>query len=107
MTIPLDTIRQYAAQIAERFHPSRIVLFGSQAWGTPHKDSDVDLLVVMPFEGKGMRQSVKICTEFYPPFPLDLIVRKPEEVDTRVERRDFFLQEIMNKGIVLYDQRNQ
>jgi predicted nucleotidyltransferase len=105
--IPLDNIQQYAEQIAERFRPASIVLFGSQAWGTARPDSDVDLLVVMPFEGKGMRQSVKICSEFYPPFPLDLIVRKPEEVATCVERRDFFLQDIMNRGIVLYDQRNQ
>jgi uncharacterized protein len=105
--ISLDSIQHYAAQIAERFHPARIMLFGSQAWGNPRPDSDVDLLVVMQFEGKGMRQSVKICSEFYPPFPLDLIVRKPEEVATCVERRDFFLQDVMNRGIVLYDQRNQ
>ena len=105
--IPLNNIQQYAERIAERFRPASIVLFGSQAWGTARPDSDVDLLVVMPFEGKGMRQSVRICHEFRPPFPLDLIVRKPEEVATCVERRDFFLQDIMNRGIVLYDHRNQ
>ncbi|HET6401760.1 MAG TPA: nucleotidyltransferase domain-containing protein [Candidatus Kapabacteria bacterium] len=107
MTIPFESIRHYATQIAERFHPSRIVLFGSQVWGSPRPDSDVDLLVVMPFDGKGMRQSVRICHEFHPPFPLDLIVRKPEEVATCVDRRDFFLQDVLNRGIVLYDQRNQ
>ena len=35
-------------QIAEKFKPEKIVLFGSQAYGTPHADSDVDILVIMP-----------------------------------------------------------
>ena len=41
-------IRRFARQVAERFHPDRIILFGSYAYGTPHADSDVDILVVMP-----------------------------------------------------------
>src|SRR5258706_16379839 len=46
--IPMRVIRVYARQIAKRFQPDRIILFGSYACGTPHEDSDVDLLVVMP-----------------------------------------------------------
>src|SRR5207249_10189463 len=46
--IPLRVIRRYARAIAEEFHPDQIILFGSYAYGTPHEDSDVDLLVVMP-----------------------------------------------------------
>ena len=43
--------------IAQAFHPDKIVLFGSYAYGQPHPDSDVDLLVVMPFEGSPFRQA--------------------------------------------------
>jgi predicted nucleotidyltransferase len=46
--IPLRVIRRYARAIAEEFRPDKIVLFGSYAYGTPHENSDVDLLVVMP-----------------------------------------------------------
>ena len=35
-------------RIVTRFEPSRVVLFGSHARGTAGKDSDADLLVVMP-----------------------------------------------------------
>jgi predicted nucleotidyltransferase len=104
--IPLEDIRQYAAQIAERFHPQRIILFGSQARGMTHPFSDADILVVMSFEGKAMRKAVEIRHELRCPFALDLIVRRPEEVANRVEERDFFLQEAIDQGIVLYDQRN-
>ena len=46
--IPMRVIRRYARAIAEEFRPDQIILFGSYAHGTPHEDSDVDLLVVMP-----------------------------------------------------------
>src|SRR6202011_4612235 len=46
--IPMRVIHRYARAIAEEFHPDKIILFGSYAWGIPHKDSDVDLLIVMP-----------------------------------------------------------
>src|SRR5437016_2954923 len=46
--VPRSVIGDYARQIAEQFHPERIILFGSYAYGKPHRDSDVDLLVVMP-----------------------------------------------------------
>lgn len=43
-----DRIEEMVRRIVERFHPERVVLFGSHARGTATPDSDVDLLVVMP-----------------------------------------------------------
>ena len=44
---PLSAIVRFARQIVQRFHPDKIILFGSYASGTPTPDSDVDLLVVI------------------------------------------------------------
>ncbi len=44
-------IKNLCRQIVENFNPQKIILFGSHAYGKPNADSDVDLLVVMPFEG--------------------------------------------------------
>ena len=44
----MSAIRRYARQIAEKFDPDKIILFGSYAYGQPHEWSDVDILVVMP-----------------------------------------------------------
>lgn len=41
-----ETIKEAARRIAEKFHPDRIILFGSYARGTADKHSDVDLLVI-------------------------------------------------------------
>src|SRR5437660_12198860 len=52
-------IRHYVRQIAQRFRPDKIILFGSFAFGTPNEDSDVDLLVVMPVRNP-VSQTVRI-----------------------------------------------
>jgi hypothetical protein len=43
-------IRDLCHQITREFNPDKIILFGSHAHGKPQWDSDVDLLVIMPFK---------------------------------------------------------
>lgn len=96
-------IRKYAEQIARQFHPQKIILFGSYAYGKPTEDSDVDMLVILPFEGKGAHKATEILLATDPRFPIDLLVRTPEQIKTRLKLGDFFIREITNKGKVLYE----
>src|SRR6266446_4334394 len=82
--VPMRVIRHFARQVAECFQPDKIILFGSHAYGTPHQDSDVDILVVMPARNKHS-QAVKIRWEVPAPFPMDLLVRTPQEVTRRLK----------------------
>ena len=92
-----------AQQIAERFQPERIILFGSHAYGQPHPGSDVDLLVIMETPLKEAEQATHICQRIDYHFGLDLIVRTPATLTRRLKLGDLFLQEIVNQGIVLYE----
>jgi predicted nucleotidyltransferase len=103
--IPLSAIRRFARQIAERFHPEKIILFGSYAYGTPHNESDVDLLVIMPTRN-AIDQAIRIDLAFERPFSVDLHVRTPYQLRQGLkdpEDRDWFLYEVMTKGKVLYE----
>ena len=100
--VPRSVIRRFARQVAERFQPDKIILFGSHAYGTPHADSDVDILVVMPARNQ-IDQAVKISLAIDPPFPLDIIVRTPHNMHWRLAAGDSFLREITTKGKVLYE----
>jgi predicted nucleotidyltransferase len=100
--VPMVVIRRFARQVAEHFHPDRIILFGSYAYGKPHADSDVDILVVMPARNQ-LDQAVKIELACDPPFPLDIIVRTPRNLRWRLKEGDSFLREVMAKGKVLYE----
>jgi predicted nucleotidyltransferase len=100
--IPVAAIRRFACQIAERFQPEKIVLFGSYAYGEPHEESDVDLLVVMPTRN-AIDQSIRITSAFEWPFMLDLIVRTPWQLERGLKDDDWFLREITEKGRTLYE----
>src|SRR3954470_16429613 len=104
--VPLVAIRRFARQIGERFRPLKVILFGSHAYGTPHEDSDVDLLVIMPARNM-IDQSVRIRRATGHRFPLDLIVRTPEYVRRRIEDGDWFLREIVSEGKVLYESTDE
>src|SRR5579885_415931 len=93
--VPMRVIRRFAQQVAEQFKPDKIILFGSYAYGTPHADSDVDILVVMPCRNQ-LDQAAKISIDIDPPFPLDIIVRKPHNLRWRLKAGDWFLREIVS-----------
>jgi predicted nucleotidyltransferase len=101
-SVPRRLIRRYARAIAEEFHPDKIILFGSYAYGTPNDSSDVDLLVVMPARNPH-DQAVRILWRLAAPFAVDLIVRTPREVKWRLEEGESFLTTIVSRGKVLYE----
>jgi predicted nucleotidyltransferase len=100
--VPLSVIRDFARRVVERFRPDKIILFGSHAYGTPHADSDVDILIVMKARNQ-LDQAVKIRLACKPPFPLDLIVRTPQNLRWRLDENESFLHEIVTKGQILYE----
>src|SRR5438876_9674126 len=103
--IPLAAIRRFARRIVERFQPDKIILFGSYAYGKPHEESDVDLLVIMRTKN-AIDQSIRITLAFEQPFSLDLIVRTPWKIERGLKDDNWFLREIMEKGKVLYEARD-
>lgn len=67
--VTMKQIREFGHGIAREFQAERVILFGSYASGKPTKDSDVDILVILPFKGKPVYQSVKNAYEAPPVFP--------------------------------------
>ena len=96
-------IRELARRIAEEFHPQRIVLFGSRAQGTAGQESDVDLLVIMPFRGPALSKTVEILDRVNPQFPVDLLLRTPEEAAWRYKGGDPIITEAFDSGVTLYE----
>lgn len=96
-------ISSFARQVARQFNPEKIILFGSYAYGKPTADSDLDILVIMPFTGRNPEKAAEIWMATKPKFPIDIMVRKPEELRKRLKMGDFFLREITEKGKVLYE----
>ena len=104
--VDIQEITELSNQIVTHFQPERIILFGSYAYGSPHQNSDVDLLVILPFQGKPFRKSLEILNKTNPKFSVDLIARNPDDAKRRYTEGDPLIQEAFNKGKVLYEQCN-
>lgn len=99
-----SAIQQAVDRIAARFHPYKIILFGSWARGQGGADSDADLLVVMPVDGSKRQQAVQIDLALEGiPIPIDLIVVTPEEVEKYRETIGTIIREAVREGKVLYE----
>ncbi len=97
-------IEDYCQRIAREFHPEKIILFGSHAYGTPDENSDVDLMVVMPRQpGSRQEQDIQIRRRVQAGFPVDLLVRDPLEVAQRLRENDTFMQVVTQHGRVMYE----
>jgi uncharacterized protein len=94
-----------AQQIAARFHGvHKVILFGSHARGEAGPDSDVDLMVLMDFEGHPVNQAAAIYNALgVRSFAMDILVRTPEKFHERCQMIDWFMREVRDQGKVLYE----
>jgi predicted nucleotidyltransferase len=97
-------IKRYCDAIARAFRPEKIILFASHAYGRPHRDSDVDVLVIMPDPKRhGRRPSLAIRRKVPAGFPVDILVKKSRDIADRLREGDSLLEEIVNRGRVMYE----
>lgn len=99
------TISDIAEKIKKEYQPDRIILFGSYAYGTPDRDSDIDLLIIKDTPDRPIDREVTVARIASDPrrlIPFEPIVLTPNEVDERLKRGDQFVKEILQKGEVLY-----
>ena len=97
-------IDKVVQQIIERFHPEKIILFGSHAQGTAGPDSDVDLLVVMRLEGSCRKKATEIDLALADrEVPLDLIVITPEQFERDRDRIGTIVRPAVREGKVVYE----
>lgn len=102
--VNMDVLENIVRKIVETFQPERIILFGSYAYGTPARDSDLDLLVIMDTKARPAERSARIARVCRPRYlSMDILVRTPGEVAERLKGFDPFLEEILTRGKVLYE----
>ena len=96
-------IYQFARSIALQFQPDKIILFGSYSTGRATRDSDVDILVIVDHASTNLDKAVEILDALNPHFAIDLHVRKPKEIESRIAMNDFFFRDIVERGTILYE----
>jgi len=89
-------------QIKNKYHPDKIILFGSLVRGKPNKNSDIDMLIIKKTKRRFIDRisDVLLCCRYNLPF--EPLVYTPQEIKKSLKMGDFFIAEILKKGKVLY-----
>ena len=99
-----DDIQRVLDAVVREFRPQRVILFGSRVYGQPRPDSDVDLLVVLPFEGSPVALMSAMLLSAYKamrsPFALELHPRRPLPPGAAP---DPVMRDAVEKGLVVYE----
>ncbi len=95
---------EIVTRIAARFHPLRIILFGSHAKGEATEESDVDLLVVLPHVENKREVTIEIRRALADlPVAKDIVVTTPDEIRQRGDLVGTLLRQALREGHVLYE----
>lgn len=102
-----ELLREITAVVVREVKPRAVILFGSQATGATHADSDVDLLVIeaTPFgPGRDRRQEMARLWRALAGFPVakDILVFSREEVERWRHSRNHIVARALREGRLLY-----
>ncbi len=105
-----NRLREALASMTEALSPDFIVLFGSYAYGTPHRHSDVDLLIVLPkAPTDSFFKRIDFVQEHLPNLPdlprLELHVMTGDEYRRELLRRNVFIAKVVCEGMPIFSQR--
>jgi predicted nucleotidyltransferase len=91
-------------RVVQKFHPERVILFGSQARGEATSDSDVDILVVVP-DGSDVKRTTTAIYEELDDLPIakDVVVVTPTDVTTFGRLVGTILKPALEEGISIYE----
>ena len=98
-------LRPFLRVLQDQFHPEKVVVFGSYAYGTPDEDSDIDILVVKPIEQSRLKDKIAIRSAWWPllrkfgPISFDLMLAEPKECESHSADGGSYLGKILEKGI--------
>lgn len=97
-------IQEIVKKIATEYQPEKIILFGSYAWGEPGPNSDLDFLIIKETDKRRIDRERELMNILFGyNFPaMDLLVYTPQEFEFRRAMNDFFINDILQKGKVLY-----
>jgi predicted nucleotidyltransferase len=101
----LELTGDIVKKIVSGYSPQKIILFGSLAYGTPTKDSDVDLLIIKDTDKRPIERWMEVKKLLRDPNRMRSIsplVYTTQEINERIAIKDFFIQEVLEKGKVLY-----
>ena len=103
-------LKEVVEVLVREYQPETIILYGSYAYGSPTRHSDIDLFIVKETDKDRFERNVEVRGLVFKPgrgISVQPIVLTPAEVHTRLAIEDQFIQEILEKGEILVGRRTE
>jgi predicted nucleotidyltransferase len=105
-TVDRSVIEEVVRRIVGSVQPEKIILFGSHAYGRPHTDSDLDILVVMESDLPRYKRAVPIYRALAGLLiPKDVLVYTPQEIESWSAVSQAFITTVLKRGRVVYEKK--
>lgn len=102
--ISKEILAQIRDSLVEKFHPLKIIIFGSQARGTTDDRSDVDILVIAFYNGKRRKVVVEMDRTLRGiGIARDIILLNPKEFERDRAIPGTIARPASKEGMVLYE----
>jgi HEPN domain-containing protein/predicted nucleotidyltransferase len=99
----LTTLQEIVDRVVQGYSPDRIIVFGSRAAGEARDDSDLDLLIVKETHDRPLERRISVERLLLDrSIALDIHVYTPEEMRRLFSLSDPFVEEVLEKGKVIY-----
>ena len=99
-----EIIRDILQKIVAGYFPQKVILFGSLAYGEPDENSDIDLLIIKDTDKRPIERWMEVkllLRDRNRKVSVSPLVYTSREIEARLAIKDFFLQEVLEKGKVL------
>jgi predicted nucleotidyltransferase len=96
-------ITETVKRILSVVQPRKVLLFGSASRGEMHRDSDIDILVVVPSGTHRRKTAQKIYRNLIGVgFAADIIVVTEDDIERYKDNESMIIQPALKEGKVLY-----
>ncbi len=100
-------VKRVVAVLGEKYQPEKVILFGSLANGTSKEWSDADILIVKRTNKRFLDRIGEVLRLCRPQEAIDFIVYTPDELVKMIKDEPFVKEEMINKGIILYESKKR
>lgn len=106
----MEDVEKILLEVIEKlkgeYRPIKVILFGSYAYGKPTEGSDIDLLILKDTDKSRAERFVEVKRILYDPklkVTISPLVYTPEELEERLKMGDDFVEDILRRGVVVYE----
>jgi len=102
----VKAVENITNEIARKYKPEKIIIYGSFANGKAKKNSDLDLLIIKKTKKERTKRHLELDGLILNrEIPLDILVYTPGELKKKLLAGNTFFKEIVNNGKIVYGEK--